>query len=183
MSSHPLTVPETVSFEQAITLTQALLSQVEARELSQSDVAALVAELVQTEAGARGFFVTSLTSKRSIVDNPSTLVVEALRSRPEVVAELLVKNLAMSAVQAVVHRQNQKEEMAQGSERVHQRTAHLINLLALPAGYERLQKLSKTTATGKGDYKAFLERWGYNAEQRQVIHQAVEQVLSMHPKP
>ncbi len=178
MSSHPLEVPEAVTFEQAIALTQALLSQVEAGELSQSETAALVTGLVKTETGARGFFVTYLTSEGAFADNPSTSVVQALRSRPEVVAELLVKNLGMSAVQAVLHRQNQKEEMALGSERVHQRTARLINLLALPAVYERLQKLSETTATGEGKYKAFLERWGYNAEQRQVIYQAVQQVLS-----
>lgn len=118
MSSYPLQVPEAVTFEQAIALTHALLSQVEAGELSQPEVAALVTELVKAKAGARGFFVTSLTSEVSIVDNPSTLVVQALRSRPEVVVDLLVKNLAMSAVQAVVHRQNQKEEMALGSEQV-----------------------------------------------------------------
>lgn len=177
MSSH-LEVPEAVTFEQAIALTEALLFRVEAGELLQPEVATLVTELVKTEAGARGFFVTYLTSKGAIADNPSTSVVQALRSRPEVVAELLVKNLAMSAVQAVLHRQTQKEEMALGSERVRQRTARLINLLALPDVYKRLQKLLETAATGEGNYRLFLERWGYSTEQRQVIHQAVQQVLS-----
>lgn len=60
MSSYSLEVPEPVTFEQAITLTQTLLSQVKAGEISQTDVAALVTELVKTEAGARGFFVTYL---------------------------------------------------------------------------------------------------------------------------
>jgi len=68
----------------------------------------------------------------SIAESP-TFVVQALRSNPDGVAELLVKNLAMSAAQAVFHRRNQSEEMAQGSERVRQRTGRLIKLVELPS--------------------------------------------------
>ena len=171
-------VPETVTFEQAIALSQSLLSQAEAGEISELEIAAVIAELVKSENGARGFFVTYLTSEVSIADNPSTLVVQALQSNPEVVAELLVKNLAMSAAQAMFHRRNQKQEMAQGSERVHKRTARLIKLMELPCVYDRTQKLLETAATGEGSYKAFLERWGYDAEQRQAICQALQQVIS-----
>jgi hypothetical protein len=178
MSSFPLKVPQTVTFEQAIALTQSLLSQAEAGELSQPEIATVIAELVKTENGARGFFVTYLTSETSVVDNPSTDVLQALQTSPEVVAELLVKNLAMSAAQAVFYRRNQKEEMAQGSEQVRQRTAHLIELLELPAVSDRLQQLLETAATAEGRYKAFLERWDYDSEQRQVIRQVVQQVIS-----
>jgi hypothetical protein len=178
MSSFPLKVPEAVTFEQAIALTQSLLSQAEAGELSQPEIATVIAELVKTENGARGFFVTSLTSETSVVDNPSTHVVQALQTSPEVVAELLVKNLAMSAAQAVFHRRNQNQEMAQGSEQVRQRTVHLIELLELPAVSDRLQQLLETAATAEGRYKAFLERWNYDNEQRQVICQVVQQVIS-----
>lgn len=177
MPSSPLIIPETVTFEQAIALTQSLLSQAEAGEISEPEIAALIAELVKTENGARGFFVTYLTAEVPIVDNPSTSVVEALRSSPEGVAELLVKNLAMSAAQALFHRRHQKEEMAQSSERVRERTARLIELVDLTSVYERSQKLLETAATGEGSYKAFLERWGYDGEQRQVICQALKQVL------
>lgn len=168
---------EAVTFEQAIALTQSLLSQAEAAEISEPDIAAGIAKLVKTENGARGFFVTYLTSEVSIADNPSTLVVQALRSNPDGVAELLVKNLAMSAAQAVFHRRNQKAEMAQSSERVRQRTAHLIELIELPAVYECSEKLLETAATGEGSYKAFLERWGYDAQQRQVICEALQQII------
>lgn len=103
---------------------------------------------------------------------------QALQTSPEVVAELLVKNLAMSAAQAVFHRRNQNQEMAQGSEQVRQRTVHLIELLELPAVSDRLQQLLETAATAEGRYKAFLERWNYDNEQRQVICQVVQQVIS-----
>lgn len=177
MHSSPLKIPETVTFEQAIALTQSLLSQAEAGEISEPEIAALIAELVLTENGARGFFVTYLTSEVPIADNPPTSVVQALQSSPEGVAELLVKNLAMSAAQVVFHRRHQKAEMAQSSERVRKRTALLIELVDLTSVYERSQKLLETAATGEGSYKAFLERWGYDAEQRQVICQALKQVL------
>jgi hypothetical protein len=180
MHSFNLKVPEAVTFEQAIALTQSLLSQAEAGEVSEPEIAAHVAELVKTENGARGFFVTYLTSEVSIADNPSTLVVQALRSNPHIVAELLVKNLAMSAAQAVFHRRNHKQEMAEGSERVRKRTARLIELVELPCVYDISQKLLETAATGEGSYKAFLQRWGYDAQQRQAICQALKQVI---PEP
>jgi hypothetical protein len=172
-----LKVPETVTFEQAIALTQSLLSQVEAG-VEESEIAAVISDLVKTESGARGFFVTYLTSESSLADNPSTAIVQALRSHPEVVAELLVKNLAMSAAQVVFHRRNHNEEMAQASERVRQRTAHLIELVELAAVRDRIHKLLQTLAQGEGEYKAFLERWGYDTEQRQAMSQALQQVIS-----
>ena len=170
-------VLETVTFEQAIALTQSLLSQVEAGELKEPEIAAVISELVKTENGARGFFVTYLTSESSLADNPPAAVVQALRTSPEVV-ELLVKNLAMSAAQSVYHRRNHKEDMAQDSERVHKRTAHLIELVNLTAVSDRTQQLQETITTGYGSYKAFLERWGYDTEQKQAISQALQQVLS-----
>lgn len=175
MSNSPLEVLE-ITFEQAIALTQSLLSQAEAGE--SPEMAAAIAELVKTETGARGFFATYLTSDSAIADNPPTPVVQALQSSPDVVADLLVKNLAMSAAQAVFHRRNHKEDMAEASEQVRQRTARLIELVSLPAVYDRSAELLESTTTGEGSYKAFLERWGYDAEQRQVICKTLQQVNS-----
>jgi len=101
--------------------------------------------------------------------------VQALRSNPDGVAELLVK-IWQSAAQAVFHRRNQSEEMAQGSERVRQRTGRLIKLVELPSVHERSQAI-ETAATERAA-KAFLERWGYDAQQRQAICQAFKQVIS-----
>lgn len=173
MSNSPLEVP--VTFEQAIAQTQALLSQAEVGEAP--ELAAAIAELVKTETGARGFFATYLTSA-SIADNPSIPVIQALQSNPDVVADLLVKNLAMSAAQAVFHRRNHKEDLAEASEQVRQRTARLIKLVNLPAVYDCSKKLLASATTQEGSYKGFLERWGYDAEQRQVICKVLQQVIS-----
>lgn len=172
-----LQVPESVTFEQAIALTQSLLSLAQSGSLQESEIAALIAELVKTENGARGFFVNYLTSD-SLPDINSTSVVQALRTNPEVVGELLIKNLAMSTAQAIYHHRNQKEDMAEASEQVRQRTARLIEGVELPSCYDRAQKLLHSAKTGEGDYKAFLERWGYDTEQRQAICQALQAVIS-----
>jgi hypothetical protein len=175
---HPnLKVPEKVSFEQAIELTHSLISQIEAGELSEAETAIYLTDLVKTDFGSRGFFVTYLTSDSSLPDNPSTAVIEALRTNSEIVADLLVKNLAMSVASTVAHRRNDNQEMVASSERVTRRTANIIQLLQVPAISQHSQNLLETITTQEGSYKSFLERWGYDAEQQQAISQALKLVI------
>jgi hypothetical protein len=168
---------ESVTFEEAIALTQSLMSQMEAGELSVQESAEAIAQLVKTENGARGFFVTYLTSEGTLADNPSPEVIQALQSSPDTVAELLVKNLAMSAAMAVAHRRNTNEAMAQGSDRVRSRTTRFIEQVKLPQVNELALALRESAVTGTGTYKTFLQKWGYDAEQRQIICQALDRVL------
>lgn len=171
------TTNEPLTFEQAIALTQSLLSQAETGK-SDAEIAPLISELVKTENGARGFFVTFLTSEASLADNPSNSIIQALRSSPEVVANLLVKNLAMSTAQDLFHRRRQAEEMAQGSQRVQVRTARLIELVDLPEVKQQAQQLIDSATTNEGSYTAFLERWHYDTEQKQLICAALQKVIS-----
>lgn len=166
-----------ITFEEAIATTQALLEQMAQGNLSEADIEAAIATLVSTENGARGFFVTYSTDDRELADHPSPAVYRALQSSPDIVAELLVKNLAMSSAMAVTHRRNDNEVMAQGADRVRSRMMRLIDQLELPQILERAQKLHETTATGVGEYRAFLERWNYDAEQRQVIQEALLPII------
>lgn len=164
-----MNISETVSFEEAIAHTQAIMKQMEQGALPEDDLAQTLTQLVKTENGARGFFVTYLTDERPIADQPSAAVLHALTTSPEIVSELLVKNLAMSSAMAIAHRRNDNEQMAQGSDRVRSRTMHLIQKLNLPQIAEKLQQLNESATTGQGAYQSFLERWGYDAEQRQII--------------
>jgi len=170
-------VPMTVTFEQAITLTQSLLDQLAANDLSDAELEVAVSQLVQHENGARGFFVSYLTDPRPLADAPSPGLIQALRSSPEPVAELLVKNLAMATAMAITHRRNQNEDMAQGSDRVQQRVMGLVQQVQLPIVPTKLAQMQASLATADGPYQAFLERWGYDAEQRQAIAQALSQLL------
>ncbi|MBW4575929.1 MAG: hypothetical protein KME08_11665 [Aphanothece sp. CMT-3BRIN-NPC111] len=171
-------VPSDITFKDAIALTESLIKQMEAGELPEAEIKAAIATLVKTENGARGFFVTYLTSDSSLADDPSEAVVQALQSSPEIVAELLAKNLAMSAAMTLTHSRQDNEEMAQSSERVRDRTTHLIKKVDLASVYDRCRKLLESAATGEGNYKAFLERWGYDTQQRQLMCQALKSVIA-----
>ncbi|HEY9640518.1 MAG TPA: hypothetical protein V6C57_08540 [Coleofasciculaceae cyanobacterium] len=177
MANSSLVVPDAVTFEQAIAITHALLAEMEQGSLSEADIQTAIASLVQSENGGRGFFVTYLTNEGSLADQPSAAVVTALQSSPAIVAELLVKNLAMSSAMAIAHRRNQNEKMAQGSDQVQRRTADLIQKVCLPEVAEKARQLQESAATGTGAYQNFLDRWGYDAEQRSRIAAAVQAVL------
>ncbi len=173
-----LTVPADISFEQAIALTQTLLNRMELGDIADPELESVLTTLVNSQNGARGFFVTYLTDERSLVDQPTNAVLLALKQSPNHVSELLVKNLAMSSAMAITHRRNQNEPQAQGSDRVRSRTMNLIKQLELPDIQTKAQQLKTSAETGTGDYATFLDRWGYDDEQRQVIQQSMTQAIA-----
>jgi hypothetical protein len=128
-----------------------------------------ISALVQTANGARGFFVCFLTGEWRLADAPSTHVIKALQSAPTAIAELLVKNLAMSTAMAIFHRRAGNEELAQGSDRVARRTALLIGKVKLAEVDEIAMQMSDSAISNYGNYTNFLEKWGYDAEQKQAI--------------
>ncbi|HBW87341.1 MAG TPA: hypothetical protein DEG17_00195, partial [Cyanobacteria bacterium UBA11149] len=111
-------------------------------------------------------------------DNPSPEIVDGLRSSPDTVAEILVKNLAMSSAMAITHRRNSDEEMARESDKVRSRTSRIIEAVALPQVREFALALRESAITGEGGYKAFLDRWQYDAQQREVICQVIDRLIA-----
>jgi hypothetical protein len=164
-----------VTFENAIQQTQDLLSQIEF--LDANVITEKLTDLVSTENGARGFFVTYLTSDLSYSEYPSLEVITALKTSPIFVNELLVKNLAMSTAMVIYHRGQGDEENAQGSEKVQEKTGQLIKQLLSQSLGEKLQQLATSLNTGQGEYQAFLERWGYDDCQRQAIAEIIQPFL------
>ena len=172
-----LLASESITFEGAIELTQSLLSLIEADQLSEADIEQAVRSLVKTQNGARGFFVTYLTDDLPEADSPSPGVVEALRSAPEIVAELLVKNLAMSAAMVVYHSRHQSEEKAAGSARVQKRSRNLIQILQMPACQTLASQMLESLQNANGEYEEFFQRWGYDNEQKLAIGSAVRSAI------
>jgi hypothetical protein len=164
-----------ITFEDAIQQTQDLLREFDS--LGFAKIIQIITDLVSTENGARGFFVTYLTSDLSYTKLPSLEVIAALKTSPILVNELLVKNLAMSTAMAIYHRRQGNEENARGSEEVQEKTSQLINQLLSPALKEKLQQLATSANTGGGEYQAFLERWGYDHSQRQAIAEVIQPFL------
>ena len=191
MAQLNLTASESVTFPEAIALTQQLLEQIEAG-ISEAEIQQAVTSLVRSTSGARGFFVTYLTSDRPLADHPSQAVIQALQTSPEIVGELLVKNVAMSAAMAVTHRRNNDQEdtggelgsppravrMAQSSQKTCRRSANLIKQVQIDSIADKLEQLRASAATDSGNYQAFLQRWDYDTEQRQAILEAINKCLT-----
>jgi hypothetical protein len=169
---------ESLSFPQAIALTQSLMEQIEAGKLNEDEIERQVASILKDKNGGRGFFVSYLTSDMSLADNPSRGIVRGLKSSIELVSELLVKNLAMSTAMTITHGRNNDLDNAEGSQKVYRRTKNLLERLNCSENKEQLLKLQRTIKTGNGEYQNFLKRWNYDAEQQKAIEEAIADVLA-----
>lgn len=174
------TSSESITFEEAIEVTHSLMSQMAAGTLSEEDTQTAIADLVGTANGARGFFVTYLTDDSPLADDPSPGTLQALQAAPEIVAELLVKNLAMSTAMAITHRRQENEEMAQGSDSVRSRTLNLIDLLNRDDIAQMAAQMKESATKSEGTYASFLQRWGYDDEQRQAICHTIDRLKYLH---
>ncbi len=173
------TVPDGLSFQTALSVSQALLDEMEQGNLTEIQIRQAIADLVATENGARGFFVTYLSDPRPLADSPTQVVLDALATSPVVVSPLLVKNLVMSTAMAITHRRNQNEDLAKGSDQVKGRSLKLLQHLTFPELKQQAQELAASLETGKGDYQSFLERWQYDTEQRQAMLQALAEAETL----
>lgn len=167
-------VPESISFPKAISMTQSLMEQISDNKLSETEIRQQISSLLSSKNGGRGFFVAYLTSEMTLPDNPSSGIINALKSMQDVSSELIVKNLAMSSAMIVTHERNDDAQSFIGSQKVRRRTCNLIQQLDLQSIQEKLQRLKNTLENGKGEYQDFLQRWGYDDEQKKAIQNAIE---------
>jgi hypothetical protein len=170
------------TFQQAMEITAQWLALWEAGELSEEVLADRVGELVASRDGARGFFVVALAGDSPLLDRlPETLLLQLRRAGAGVV-DLTARNLAMSTAMALAHGRNDDEAQRAGSLRVQARATELLRHLEPEAVRQRLETLLAAARDGSGEDsrvredRAFLERWGYDADQRQAIATAIEAV-------
>ena len=160
------------TFQQAMEITAQWLALWENGELSDEVLGDRVAELVASRDGGRGFFVVSLAGDSPLMDRLPDPVVLALRQTGDGVVDLTARNLAMSTAMALHHQRRGDAAQQAGSERVQLRCTELLRLLEPMAVKKRLEVLLAATA-GSGADVAFLDRWGYDADQRAAIADAV----------
>lgn len=165
---------ENITFEEAIAYTEELLLR---SDLDDAQLESEISKLVQTVNGARGFFVCFLTGDWQLADVPNTSVIRALQSAPNAIAELLVKNLAMSTAMAITHRRAGNIEQTDSSHRVAKRTALLIEKVDLTEVRTIATQVKEAAISNTGAYADFLTRWGYDAEQKQAIAQILTTVI------
>ena len=160
------------TFQQAMEITAQWLALWENGELSDEVLGDRVAEMVASRDGARGFFVVALAGDSPLMDRLPDPVVLSLRQAGAGVVDLSVRNLAMSTAMALHHQRNSDAGQQAGSERVQSRCTELLRLLDPAAVKQRLETLLEATA-GRGEDVDFLARWGYDAEQKAAIADAV----------
>jgi hypothetical protein len=170
-------IPNPMTFEAAIAASQSLLNQMEQNQLPETELEAIVSELVNTANGVRGFFVTYLTDARPFADTPTPAVIQALQSSPDTVTEFVVKNLAMSTAMEITHQRNGNSELEQQSAQVRDRSTTLIKLMNCDRLRTEAQELHQSIVAASGNYAGFLKKWGYDAEQQQAIATRLETVF------
>ncbi len=169
----------TFTFESAIEEAQNLL---DSGTLPEAEMIARTQTLLETEAGARGFFVVFLTGDSPLADQAPDWLLSLFAKGPDLVAELLVKNLAMSTATALAHEAQGNPEQADGSRQVAQRTTSILKVLRHPpfgpvsALEQKTVDMLQTLKGGEGPYRSFLDRWGYDSKQRQAISHAFEKI-------
>ena len=164
------------SFPQALAITGQWLELWENGELSDEVLADRVAELVVNRDGGRGFFAVSLAGDSPLLDRLPEPLVLALRAVGAPVVDLCLRNLAMSTAMVQHHQRSGDAEQQAGSERVQHRSTELLRLLEPLAVKGRLETLMAAAREGAGEDVAFLERWGYDAQQRLAICDAIDAV-------
>jgi hypothetical protein len=162
-----------LTFEQAITATENLLSR---PDISPAELESALKELLQSMDGARGFWVTYLTGDWELQDHSPLL--NALRAVPIPSAELMVKNVAMSTAMAITHQRNGDMESARSSQKVTQRSLKLLQLWQSDTAKAIAQAMHDSALGRSEAYASFLEKWGYDAEQKTKIAEALAVLLS-----
>ena len=157
------------SFPQAMEITAQWLALWEAGEISDEVLADRVGQLVASRDGARGFFVVALSGDSPLLDRlPDPLLIH-LRGAGEGVVDLTARNLAMSTAMALEHQRSNDPAQEARSGRVRERSTELLRRLDPLQVKDRLETLLEAAEAGTGADQAFLERWGYDADQRKAI--------------
>ncbi len=163
------------TFEQAINASLLWCNAWDQGELSDEVLAQRVSELLVSKNGARGFFAISLASDCPLMDRlPDVLIVE-IRAAGKPIVDLIAKNLAMSTAMSVHHSRQKDFTQKESSERVKERCIELLRSLETSNVKERLQLLLDATK-GKGIDVQFLEKWGYDDQQKQAIASSIHSI-------
>ena len=154
------------------------LGRWDAAEISDEVLADRVAQLLASRDGARGFFVVSLTSDSPLMDRLPEPLVEQMRHAGAALVDLTARNLAMSSAMALQHGRSGDAEQQGRSERIRERSSELLRQLQPQLVKQRLDVMLAAATTGSGPDQEFLQRWGYDPEQKGAIAAAVLAVAS-----
>ena len=166
-------VGKTLSFEQAMTVSAHWLEAWHTGTLGIATLIEQLGPLLASRNGCRGFFVVALTGDSPLMDQLPEAVVTCLCAAGTDVVDLTVRNLAMGTAMLLEHQRRGNGDLAKGSLQVQRRCQALLQQLDPVAVHQQLRQLLMATE-GEGPDAAFLDRWGYDEQQRQAIAAAVQ---------
>ena len=129
MKKKAINLKET-SFTQAINISAQWCKEWEEELLSEEVLADLVAELIKTKNGLRGFFAYALSDQSCyLLDKLPFSVVFKLQEGGNDVVEIVVKNLIMSSAQIIIHDREKNLEYKANSENISERCKNILRTL------------------------------------------------------
>lgn len=181
-----------LTFQQSIETSRELIEKLERKTLPDSQATSEIAELLSDMATARGFFVSLLTGDWIFGNKIPEIVIETIKTNPGHAYTLLTRNLVMSCATAVSHARSEQPNLAEGSDRVAERSSYLIlqignteilnELIDVKSACEARLNDAEWHDQDSGTYRAFLERWSYDLEQIRAARDCVSNVIAQLQK-
>lgn len=176
-----------LTFQQSIETSHELIEELDKQTLPDSQLHTKIIELLSDMTTARGFFVSLLTGDWLFGNKIPAIVIETIKTNPGHAYTLLARNLVMSCATAVAHRRTEQPDLAEGSDRVAERTAYIIKqlnnsdilreLVDIKAACEDRLNDYEWHDQDSGTYRAFLERWSYDLEQIRAARDCVTDLV------
>lgn len=177
-----------ITFQQSIETSHELIEKLERKTLPDSQAREEISEYLSDMATARGFFVSLLTGDWAFGTDIPAIVIDTIKTTPGHAYTLLTRNLVMSCATAVSHKRSEQPNLAEGSDRVAERSAYIIKKLDNAEILQELLDIKRACEDklnggthrehDTGTYRAFLERWSYDLEQIRAALDCVNNVIN-----
>lgn len=169
------------SFMACLEHTRAIVGDTKTLSREQLD---LISALLETSNGSRGFFVTVLSSKEvGLIDGEELgdELIQMIADGGMKVHDLLTKNVVMSSCMVVYYERKGETELGKGSLLTRERAVRLAKEVMRKddGGLEGvLREMLEGLQKGEGRFGGFVEKFGYDDEQKREAGNWVEEVLA-----
>ena len=168
------TISQNPSFIQSINIANEWCKDWSDDFLSDEVLADRINELIKTKDGTRGFFAYALAdSQCTLLDKLPSSLIFTLRERGDLIVEIVIKNLFMSAAQILNHQKCKNFEYAEKSNNICDRCVNLLKQLDTKLVTEKINKmLSEIDNMGNSFDKAVK----YSTEEKNFIRDKVNEI-------
>lgn len=171
------------SVDHAVTILKDTEHDVNAAQLE------LVSAMLRTSNGARGLFVSLLSDDRiPLADRELSsefvdvlTLPDASEEERETVRVLITKNVVMSTAMIVYYRRRGDEEQRAGSQLTSERATRVAKAcMKKDEGLSvTVREMLKGAEEGEGEFVEFLNKWGYDDEQKREAVRLLKEILDV----